>query len=80
MVETELVVDAPVLTVLLEPSVADDEADNTELELAVSSACFALSAWIVFCCALNVVAAWGHPTPEPLKFWSVTVAALRRAS
>ena len=80
VVETELVVDALVLTVLPEAFVADDEADDTELELAVSSARFASPAWIVFCCAPNVVAAWGHPTPEPLKFWSVTVAALRRAS
>ena len=38
------------------------------------------SAWTAATCAPNVVAAWGQPTPGPWMFWSVTVAALRRAS
>ena len=37
-------------------------------------------AWIAFCCAENVVETMGQPTPGPLRFWSVTAAALRRAS
>lgn len=37
-------------------------------------------AWIAFCCATNVVDAAGHPTPGPLRFWSVTSAASMRAS
>lgn len=35
---------------------------------------------IFFSRADQVVAACGQPTPVPFKFWSVTVAALRRAS
>ena len=35
--------------------------------------------WMACACAPKVVAAWGQPTPGPWMFWSVTVAALRRA-
>lgn len=37
-------------------------------------------AWIAATWAPKVVAACGQPTPGPWMFWSVTVAALRRAS
>jgi hypothetical protein len=37
-------------------------------------------ALIAAACAWKVVDTTGHPFPDPLRFWSVTIAALRRAS
>lgn len=39
-----------------------------------------MPSWIAFCCARNVVEAAGQPTPGPLRFWRVTIAACRRVS
>ena len=46
----------------------------------VAGAGAAVPARIAWACAPKVVAACGHPTPGPKRFWSVIVAALMRAS
>ena len=47
---------------------------------AGAAADVAVPARIACACAPKVVAACGHPTPGPKRFWSVIVAALMRAS
>ena len=47
----------------------DDDAAEDDAAASIAAAC-----------APNVVAACGQPLPGPLRFWSVTVAAVRRAS
>jgi len=60
--------------------VALDADEDAFTETGVGVAGEEPSASICFWSAPQVVADWGHPTPEPLRFWSVTVAVSRRAS
>ena len=74
---TRLTSTPPALELLLELLLLDVVAGGA---LVAGGADTSVPASIACCCAPKVVAAWGQPTPGPLRFWSVTVAAKRRAS